>query len=180
MALSSTAARAADEGSGTFVVVRRDAPVFTSSEPDAKVFRGAPETPYVRWRLVARRGDLVEVESEPPPAVTSELCVPAERALDNFRVRLFVRAADLVPVLTQQFERTYADFTAVRYPPGLPLEPGDAERLGLAPSSIGDAFLEDPFTYQQARRVKQVTGTLNGVKKDLETSCRRCAGARGR
>jgi hypothetical protein len=74
-------------------------------------------------KVVSAQPGFVEVELDDTQHCTwSHVVVPDDYA----RVRLFVRRADLAPVLTKPFTKTFANNTSVTLAPGTPLLASDA------------------------------------------------------
>jgi hypothetical protein len=78
----------------------------------------------VAMKVIAGKGAFVEVEL----AALEEECTWSRVVLpdDLARVRLFVRRADIAPVLVKPFTKTFPDGTSITLAPGTPVMPTDA------------------------------------------------------
>ncbi len=96
------------------------------------------------YRLVRDLGDWLEVET---PGLVDDQCAADQPELQAFRLRLFVRASDLISATTRQLRLTFEDGTSATLLPGVPLTAdgnlfvgGVVLRLNLPAGSVGRAY----------------------------------------
>lgn len=89
-----------------------------SSDPAEDAARG------VVLRVLGVQGGWVEVENPGSDEVAAHHCRDPLAGLDPFRLRFFVSADALAPVLARRFTHRYPDGTAIDLLPGLPLGGG--------------------------------------------------------
>lgn len=139
------------------VLVWHDATLFAEPRDDARPLQLATLDAArkdrvghaVALKVVAAKGAFVEVELDGGQGCTaSRVVVPDDLA----RVRLFVRRADLAPVLVKPYAQTFPDGTSLALGPGTPVVPtaggtyvvalrGGAVEVDLPAASVGHAYV---------------------------------------
>lgn len=113
------------------VLVWNDAKLYAEPSEDARtlqlatfdVARKDRVGHVVALKVVAGKGAFVEVElTGQRDCALSRVVVPDDLA----RVRMFVRRADLAPVVTKAFTKSFADGTSISIAPGTPVVATDA------------------------------------------------------
>jgi hypothetical protein len=139
------------------VLVWQDAPLYTEPSETAHTltlatFDGAARKDRVGHVLpmtvVSAKGDFVEVELiGDDDCAFSHLVVPDDIA----RVRMFVRRADIAPVLVKPFSKTFSDGTSISLGAGTPVVAtdtgtfrvslrGDVVEVDAPAASVGEAY----------------------------------------
>jgi hypothetical protein len=139
------------------VVVWHDATFYTSPSEDASTARVATLGPrrenaghVIAMRAVATHGAFVEVE-----LVDDAGCTWSKMSTndDIAKLHLFVKRADLAPVLTKPFDKTFADGTRIALRPGVPVVPsangfavsvrGHLVEAEIPAASVGHAYASE-------------------------------------
>jgi hypothetical protein len=139
------------------VVVWHDAKLFAEPSESARTLHLATFDSVARkdrvghvvaLKVVASKGAFVEVElTGQEDCTSSRVVVPADLA----RFRMFVRRADIAPVLVKPFAKTYPDGTSVSLAVGTPVVPtdagtyvvslrGDVLEVDVPSASVGHAY----------------------------------------
>lgn len=126
------------------VLVWHDAALYTAASEDASAIhlatldgpRAERVGHVVPMHLVAMHDDFAEVELAADGGCTWSRLATNE---DVGKLKLFVKKADLAPVLAKPFERTFADGTRIALRPGVALVPTTEGRYVL---SVHDHVLE--------------------------------------
>lgn len=146
------------------VLVWQDAPLLAEpSEAAASIRVGALDAPrrdrvghVVPMRVVGTRGAFVEVEPAAGPDCTWSRLATSD---DIARLRLFVRRADIAPVLAKPFAKAFPDGTRLALQPGTPvLAAGDGTyAVSLRGAEVGvdvpAASVAHSYTPERAKAV---------------------------
>jgi hypothetical protein len=143
------------------VLVWHDAKLFAAPDDNARslalatfeVARTERVGHAVPMRVVSTKGAFVEVELAGDQDCTWSRTVVAD---DLARVRLFVRRADLAPVLVKPFRQTFDDGSSIELAAGTPVLPtdqataivslhGDEVEVDVPAASIGYAYTPAPL-----------------------------------
>ncbi len=111
---------------GAFVVLDPRAMVSIDAAPDATRARLAdPDEPARRWlfRALGVRGEWVEVENLLASEADGECHPDVPAHLESLRLHLFVRRADLLPVVLRSTHTAFEDGTSLRLAAGTALGP---------------------------------------------------------
>lgn len=123
------------------VLVWQDAKLFTEPKPDAPAIvvgdlRGGERAQRVGWvlpmKVIADRGGFVEVSPGSYDCARARLAVPPE--LD--RLRLFVRRADIAPVLRAPVTASFPNGTSLALAAGSPVLPRGGELVAISVAGI--------------------------------------------
>jgi hypothetical protein len=136
-----------------FAVVRAGAPLHVA--PDGRASTVVlPAEGFVPLRVLREADDWVWLETLGAPDRSH--CAPAVEALEPFRLRLYARPRDLVPVTVREVTQRFDDGTFIHLARGVPLEALPGERafrahLGpastvvrLEPTAVGTRYLPSP------------------------------------
>ncbi len=158
-----------------FVVIARTTPLFTAPREGAPAFAAAARDArekHATWRVLGERDGFVEIQSIPGNLDDQDgarFCVDGEPLVARFRMRMFARTKELVPLLTRPFEKRYADGTADRLVAGTPIATHDARVLGIPAAMIGTSFEPGPAVSLNGRWLERLEGTVGGVRMRLES-----------
>jgi hypothetical protein len=119
-----------------YVVVARERPLYVAPAGDAAAIRvqvgarGTFDKEFAVYRLIGERDGWAEIESVPFDVDdASGHCELGETTLSALRLRLFVRVADLTPVVTRAARVRFGDATWIDVAPGLPLRRQDGRMV---------------------------------------------------
>lgn len=119
------------------VLVWHDAALYTAASDDASTLhlatldgpRAERVGHVVPMHLVAMRGEFAEVEPAGDGGCTWTKLATSD---DIAKLHLFVKKADLAPVLAKPFDKTFADGTRITLRPGVALVPTNEGRYALS------------------------------------------------